>query len=158
MPPKKEPKPSVSSLDFHIGYQLRMVSNAASHAFARKLATSHVTVAEWVVLREMYEAKEKTSPSFIAQVTGLTRGAVSKLIDRLLAKKFVTRFESIRDRRYQDIALTKTAVDLVPKLSNVADEQDATFFSVLTKAEQESLKAMLLKLAKHHNLNTHPIE
>jgi MarR family transcriptional regulator, transcriptional regulator for hemolysin len=42
-----------------------------------------VTVAEWVVLREVYGGDETASPSAIANLTGLTRGAISKLVSRL---------------------------------------------------------------------------
>jgi MarR family len=42
-------------------------------------------VAEWVVLREMYEA-DSIVPSALAERIGMTRGALSKLIDRLISK------------------------------------------------------------------------
>ncbi|TGK91522.1 MarR family transcriptional regulator [Leptospira brenneri] len=147
-----------SHLKSHIGYRLRIVSNAVSHSFAKKLSSFDVTVAEWVILREMYAKEENTAPSTIAEMTGLTRGAVSKLIDRLLQKGFVTRAESVGDRRYQDIQLTSQATKLIPKLSKVADENDESFFSRLSKTEREFLMKTLIKLAELHKLNTNPIE
>jgi DNA-binding MarR family transcriptional regulator len=111
-----------------------VVSNAVSHSFARNLQASDVTVAEWVILREMYAGDEKTSPSVVAELTGLTRGAVSKLIERLLQKGYVTRTESSGDRRYQEIKLTASAIKLVPKLAQIADENDERFFSILTQS------------------------
>lgn len=124
----KKAKLEASHLKTHMGYRLRVVSNAVSHTFARKLAASEVTVAEWVILREMYSRDEKISPSVVAELTGLTRGAVSKLIDRLLHKHFVTRSESSGDRRYQHIKLTAKAINLVPQLAGIADENDESFF------------------------------
>jgi DNA-binding MarR family transcriptional regulator len=147
-----------SSLTSHIGYHLRVVSNAVSHSFARKLAASDVTVAEWVILREMYSNEDKISPSVIAEKTGLTRGAVSKLINRLLDKGLVSRTESAADRRYQEIKLTPAAIKLVPKLAKIADENDEIFFSVLTESERKNLLITLGKIAEFHNLNTSPIE
>jgi DNA-binding MarR family transcriptional regulator len=93
---------------------MRLVSNHLSHDFARKLQASGVTVAEWVVLREIHGGDDTTSPSAVAELTGLTRGAVSKLISRLLAKGQVTRKESTSDRRCQDIELTRAAITMVP--------------------------------------------
>jgi DNA-binding MarR family transcriptional regulator len=151
-------KLSASRLKSHIGYRLRVVSNAVSHTFARKLAASEVTVAEWVILREMYSTGEKTSPSIVAEITGLTRGAVSKLIERLLQKGLVTRTEFSDDRRYQEIKLTPNAVRLVPKLANIADENDESFFSVLSENERRNLMSTLIKLADFHKLKTNPIE
>lgn len=151
-------KPQVSHLKSHLGYHLRVVSNAVSHSFARKLAASDVTVAEWVILREMYSGDEKTSPSAVAELTGLTRGAVSKLIDRLLKKKLVTRTELSGDRRYQEIHLTAAAMRLVPKLAKIADENDDEFFSILSASERKSLMNTLVRLAEVHKLNRNPIE
>lgn len=154
----KKAKLEVSQLKFHIGYRLRVVSNAVSHAFAKKLAASGVTVAEWVVLREMYSSDAAIPPSAVAEMTGLTRGAVSKLVDRLLAKELVTRTESLGDRRFQEISLTAKAIKLVPKLAGIADENDDSFFSVLTESERKNLVQILGKLADSHALHTNPIE
>jgi len=148
----------VSPLKSHLGYRLRIVSNAVSHSFARKLSSCGITVAEWVILREMYSGKEKTAPSAVADMTGLTRGAVSKLIDRLLAKGLVRRSESSEDRRYQEIVLTTKAIKLIPKLTSIADENDESFFSVLPDNEKKALMKVLVKLAELHGLNTNPIE
>ena len=154
----KTAKIEASHLKSHLGYHLRIVSNAVSYSFARKLAASEVTVAEWVILREMYSNNDKTSPSAVAELTGLTRGAVSKLIDRLHHKGLVNRTESTGDRRYQEIKLTPNAIKLVPKLAKLADENDETFFSILSKSQQKDLMNTLKKLAELHGLNTNPIE
>ena len=154
----KKEKLGASSLRSHIGYRMRIVSNAVSHSFARKLAVHDVTVAEWVILREMYSGDETTSPSKIAEITGLTRGAISKLIERLLQKGLLTRTESAGDRRYQDIKLTAIALKLVPKLASIADENDKSFFSVLSKVDRKKLMEILMKLAELHKLNINPIK
>ncbi len=148
----------VSDLKSHIGYQMRVVSNAVSHSFARQLLVSQVTVAEWVILREMYSGPRTTSPSTVAQHTGLTRGAVSKLIDRLLNKGLVARTESESDRRYQEIKLTKSAHKLVPQLARIADENDEYFFSALSRTERKTLMEILVKLSDVHHLKTNPVE
>jgi DNA-binding MarR family transcriptional regulator len=155
---EKPVKLKASHLKSHLGYHLRVVSNAVSHSFAGKLSACDVTVAEWVILREMYGGDEKTSPSAVAGLTGLSRGAVSKLIDRLLNKGLVTRTGSSADRRYQEIKLTAKAVALVPKLASIADENDAGFFSVLPQSERKQLMNTLVKLAGFHKLNANPIE
>lgn len=150
-------KVEASELEVHIGYWLRMVSNHVSHAFAKRLESSDVTVAEWVVLREMYSGDETTSPSKVAELTRLTRGAVSKLVERLLQKSLVTRQEARGDRRFQDIRLTPRALALVPKLAALADQNDAEFFGVLSSAERKQLTELLEKLATHHQLSQHPV-
>lgn len=151
-------KPEATDLRDHVGYRLRVVSNAVSQSFARKLAERDVTVAEWVILREMYSTDDRISPSDVANLTGLTRGAVSKLVDRLLNKQLVIRTPSLEDRRYQDIGLTDQAIRLVPELAKIADENDANFFSILSDEERSALMKTLIKLADFHKLNINPIE
>jgi DNA-binding MarR family transcriptional regulator len=147
----------VSDLKSHTGFWMRFVSNHVSHAFARKLQASGVTVAEWVVMRELF-AKPSLAPSELAKVTGLTRAAVSKLVDRLFEKKLVTREASAKDRRYQDIALTAEGRRLVPKLATLADKNDGEFFSVLSSKEHEALRETLKKLVRANNLSRIPLE
>lgn len=154
----KKAKLEINTLRSHLGYHMRIVSNAVSHSFARKLAASDVTVAEWVILREMYSGEDKTSPSVVAELTGLTRGAVSKLIDRLLSKGLVMRSGSTEDRRYQEIKLTASAIKLIPKLTAIADENDELFFSALSQSERRVLMSTLVKLTEQHKLNKNPIE
>jgi len=145
----------VSELSSHTGFWLRFVSNHVSQSFARKLAGSGVTVAEWVVLRKMFDV-EATAPSVLAKTTGLTRGAVSKLVDRLVQKKLASRAEAAEDRRFQDVELTEAGRTLVPRLAAIADENDKEFFSELSKKEREELMAILKKLVNTNRLSKIP--
>lgn len=146
---------SVSTLASHTGFWLRLVSNHVSHSFARKLAGSGATVAEWVILREIFEAG-KTSPGRLATSTGLTRGAVSKLVERLVRKGLVSRTEADRDRRFQDVELTAAGRALVPRLAALADRNDQEFFSRLAAKEREALVITLKRLVALNDLKGTP--
>jgi DNA-binding MarR family transcriptional regulator len=146
-----------SNLHSHIGFWLRYVSNHVSQAFAQKLLVSGVTVAEWVILREMFE-RDGTAPSDLAELTGLTRGAISKLADRLIAKKLLARTYAKDDRRYQTLALTAAGKHLVPSLSTIADENDEQFFAALTKKQRRRLVTTLKKLVQANQLSTLPVD
>ena len=74
--------PSISQLEDHLGYWLRFVSNHVSQAFTRKVENRGVTVAEWVLLRALFDTGE-ANPSQLADILGMTRGTVSKLVDQL---------------------------------------------------------------------------
>src|SRR3954471_3280660 len=132
-------KRAASELTEHTGFWMRRLSNYVSSSFAGRLADLDVTVAEWVVLRQMYGHEDTTSPGAVAELVGLTRSAVSKLIDRLLEKGLVVRRESRSDRRYQEIGLTPAAIRLVPRLSDAADENDEAVFGVLSPSERGTL-------------------
>jgi DNA-binding MarR family transcriptional regulator len=146
---------SAPDLTAHLGYWLRFVSNAVSQAFARKLEGRGVTVAEWVVMRELYD-EEAVAPSRLAGKLGMTRGAITKLADRLIGKAFVTRKASPTDARAQTLALTAQGRRLVPELAALADRNDAEFFDHLTKAEHATLKRLLQGIVARRKLKTIP--
>jgi len=148
---------TVSPLEAHLGYWLRFVSNQVSHSFSVKLAGRDITVAEWVVLRELYECADMV-PSVLAEKIGMTRGAISKLVDRLSARGLATRTSSDEDRRYQALALTAKGRAMVPKLAALADQNDAEFFGHLKAAERENVKAIMREIVNRHGLKSVPVE
>ena len=148
---------AVSRLHHHLGYWLRTVSNAVSHSFARKVEREGVTVAEWAFLRVLYDA-DWVAPSSVAQHMGMTRGAISKLADRLLQKGLVQRQANPDDRRAHTLALTPAGRRLVPRLATLADANDASLFGVLTPDERRRLETLLRKIAVAHELTNVPID
>ncbi|MGE0737072.1 MAG: MarR family winged helix-turn-helix transcriptional regulator [Alphaproteobacteria bacterium] len=148
---------SSNPLEAHLGYWLRFVSNHVSHAFSLKLAARDVTVAEWVVLRELYD-RASAVPSELAARLGMTRGAISKLTDRLEAKKLAARTSRKDDKRYQALALTDAGRALVPALSALADRNDAEFFGHLKAAERASIERVLKGIVRRHELRGVPVE
>lgn len=149
--------PAVSELQSHIGFWLRFASNHVSHAFTRKLLESGVTVAEWVVMREMFDVDE-TSPGLLAERIGMTRGGVSKLVDRLVAKGLATRRERDDDRRFQSVALTAAGRRMLPLLAALANQNDEEFFHPLSARERAALVATMKKLVQAHGLRKLPTE
>lgn len=146
-----------SDLETHLGYWLRFVSNHVSHAFSLKLQACEVTVAEWVVLRELFDLAD-IQPSTLADRLGMTRGAISKLADRLIAKELIARTASTGDRRQQTLSLTDDGRTLVPKLAELADSNDAEFFGHLEPAERAALEKTLKEIVRRHDLKTLPTE
>ena len=148
---------TVSPLEAHLGYWLRFVSNQVSHAFSVKLAARDVAVAEWVVMRELYEC-EAMAPSALAEKIGMTRGAVSKLADRLETRGFVTRTRSDEDRRYQALGLTAKGRAILPKLAALADQNDAEFFSHLDAAGRDAIVRVMQEIVRRHGLKSVPVD
>lgn len=147
----------VSDLTAHIGFWLRMVSNHVSQAFAAKLADKEVTVAEWSLMRALY-GKEPMAPSRLADAMGMSRGAITKLADRLIAKSLIMREASAHDGRAQTLALTDRGSALVPDLAALADRNDAEFFECLATGERETLERLLKSLAQRGDMTAIPIK
>lgn len=149
--------PDVSELASHTGYLLRMASNAVSQAFARKVAEEGVTVAEWAVLRSLYDS-DAIPPSALAHKMGMTRGAISKLAERLLEKGLITRIGNPDDKRGHSLSLSAEGASKIPLLARLADENDATFFAVLSDEAHEQLRQLLHTLIDKHDLSVMPLE
>ena len=145
-----------SDLTSHLGYWLRYVSNHVSQAFARKLEDRGVTVAEWVMLRALYDV-DRIAPSRLSEQMGVTRGAITKLADRLITKALVMRDANPLDARAQTLTLSPAGRDLVPQLSALADQNDLEFFSHLSLAERQSLEGILKDIVARRGLTSIPV-
>lgn len=136
---------------------MRAVSNHVSHAFKLKVEQHGVTVAEWVVLRALFEG-DVVKPSDLATKIGLTRGAVSKLLDRLIAKDLVSVRSDVQDGRAQLVSLRASGTRLVPKLAALADENDADAFGHLSPQRRANLLATLKEIVEHLGLRGAPVD
>jgi DNA-binding MarR family transcriptional regulator len=151
------PARHASDLTDHLGYWLRYVSNHVSQAFARKVEAHGVTVAEWVLMRELLD-DEALAPSRLADRMGMTRGAITKLADRLIAKSMLTRKADPGDGRAQTLALTVKGRRLVPELAALADANDAEFFDHLAPKDRAALLRILRGIVEKRGLRSVPVD
>src|ERR1700722_947790 len=147
----------VPQLESHLGYWLRRVSNAVSGAFARALQEKRTSVAEWVLLRELYE-RGQTAPGELAESLGLTRGAVSKIFDKLDAKGWIQTEAKEGDSRFRLLSLTRAGRRSLPVLAEIADQNDARYFNCLSAREKSTLRELLTKLADNNRIHDIPTE
>lgn len=148
---------ATSELSSHLGFWLRYVSNHVSSAFARKVEAHGVTVAEWVLMRELLDLPA-LAPSRLAERMGMTRGAISKLSERLIAKALIKRTDDPSDGRAHALSLTPAGRQLVPKLAALADKNDAEFFEQLSAKERASLLRILKGIVAKQKLTRIPVD
>jgi DNA-binding MarR family transcriptional regulator len=144
-------------LESHLGYWLRHVSNSVSGAFARSLQARQTSVAEWVLLRQVYERGEST-PGELAEALTMTRGAISKIVDKLEAKGWIASRVKPDDNRVQLLTLTRRGRNVLPQLGEIADRNDEAFFGCLDASERATLRRLLGKLAECHGIREVPVE
>ncbi|MDE3208431.1 MAG: MarR family transcriptional regulator [Pseudomonadota bacterium] len=147
---------NISTLDAHLGYWMRIVSNRVSEAFQRAVKACDVSVAEWVALRILYDQKNATH-GLLTQALGMTKGAVSKVIVRLEEKKLVVRDVDRVDARLVVLNLTESGQELVPRLAHLADENDRRFFGHLSAIQQAELRAVLEEIVHLQQLTEVPV-
>ena len=147
----------LNQLESHLGYWLRRVSNAVSGTFARALHEKQTSVAEWVLLRELHE-RGQTAPGELADCLGLTRGAVSKIVDKLDAKGWIQTEAKEGDSRFRLLSLTRAGRRNLPVLAEIADQNDARYFDCLSATEKSTLRELLAKLTEHNRIHDVPTE
>lgn len=144
---------SVSELEKHIGYWLRIVSNQVHAQFSKKLANEKITVAEWVILRKLFK-HENCSQMDLVIATGLSRGAISKLIERLKAKKLLMLSSSNNDKRIHRLRLSAEGNIIVPKIAALADLNDDDFFKCLSNHERKNIIDLMMKIVEAKKIKT----
>lgn len=149
--------PSVSGLESHLGYWLRRVSNTVSGEFARLLHARQTSAAEWVLLRQLYE-HEQATPGELAEALTMTRGAISKIVDKLQVKGWIKSRVNPEDGRGQLLSLTPAGRRGLPELAEIADRNDEQFFACLNAGERSALRRLLYKLAEHHRMRDVPVK
>ena len=148
---------AISGLEAHLGYWLRRVSNSVSNGFAQSLQARQTSVAEWVLLRHLWDRTQAT-PGEMAEALTMTRGAISKIIDKLESKGWIRSKINPEDSRGQLLSLSGAGRRAVPELAEIADRNDRKFFSCLDSKERTALRHLLAKLAAHHQMHDVPLE
>lgn len=143
-------------LDSHLGFWLRLVSNRVSFRFQKLLEEQGVTVAEWVALRTLWQ-QPQTSYAQLIEALGMTKGAVSKVMQKLEEKGYASRQLAAGKAREQLLTLTESGRQLVPLLCDLADANDALFFAHLPPAEREALQQTLKGLVSYHQMQGLPV-
>nr|WP_279379681.1 MarR family transcriptional regulator [Polymorphobacter fuscus] len=121
------------------------------------MAAKDVTVAEWTVMRRLYPV-ESVAPSQLADAMGMTRGAISKLADRLVAKSLVVRDASATDGRAHFLRLTAHGAEMVPALAALAEQNEAECFAHLSSADRAVLERILANAVVQLRITATPVE
>ena len=83
---------------------------------------------------------------------------VSKVLDKLEGKKWITRRTLEADNRGQLLFLTQPGRRALPELSEIADRNDRRFFDCLDAKEKATLVHLLRKLTEFHEIRNVPVE
>jgi len=140
-----------SPLEEHLGYWLRCLSNFVSHSFAERLEKQDVSVAQWVVLRTLYDCSGATLND-AAERVGVDKSTLSRMVERLVQRGLVDRSEG-HDRRSVELALTAAGKKLVLQSAKLADENDEAFFHSLSPRQREEFLSTIKQLLTANGWN-----
>ena len=117
---------------------------------ATRLLEPHgLTAVAFITMMSLYSRPENlANPSELSDVTGETRGNMTRICDDLVDKGWMRRVPNAEDRRRVDLSLTDAGMALLksvaPQMRKNADEfYDRTF----DKSEKAALQQLLTKFA-----------
>ena len=110
-----------------------------------------------MLMRQLLDV-DALAPSRLAERMGMTRGTVSKLAERLIAKSLVSRAPDPGDGRAQILSLTPAGRRLTPELAVLADRNDAEFFGGLSLEDRAALERVLRSIVDRRGLKALPVD
>jgi len=87
-----------------------------------------------------------------AEVLGMTRGAISEVVDKVKEKRWVQTQSRPGDNRVHLLPLTHHGRHNLPILGKAADQNVSHFFPCLKPSEWLVLKKLLVKIAEKHQI------
>ncbi len=135
-------------IDDYLAYLLSQASQAVSNEFRSCLAAADVSVIEWRVLSTLSDHPQ-ISVGQLSDIVMCKQPTLSKAVDRMEAKGWVTRSLSLQDRRVIAVTIDKPGLKIVSKLLVEAKELEESELSGFNKDEIQILKKTLRNLVRH---------
>ncbi|HTV30554.1 MAG TPA: MarR family transcriptional regulator [Xanthobacteraceae bacterium] len=138
-PPKRENRRKLSD---HTAYWLHRLSRSVLARFDGRLSELGITVAQFMVMLVIYNDNGTTQQN-LSKYIDVDKGSITRIIDRLVAKRQVVRRAIQGDRRAVRLELTKDGEKVMKNLLKIADDEDNAWLSALSVTEITELKRLL---------------
>lgn len=92
---------------------------------------------------------DRSSQTYINSYFLLNKSSMTKVINRLVKKGYVTRIDNENDKREKLIGLTEKGALIIPKIKEELDDWNDYMIENLTTEEKEVFQSVLYKVAKH---------
>ena len=132
--------------DIAIYIQMRACNVMMSERLTRLVEPHGLTSVSYITMMALYSRPENlANPSELSEVTGETRGNMTRICDELVDKAWMRRVPNPEDRRRVDLSLTESGIALLkivaPQLRQNADDFYTRVFSKTEKATLQQLLA-----------------
>jgi DNA-binding MarR family transcriptional regulator len=138
----------IGAPEAHVSYWVKRAEVRFSKSFAKILKQSRLIASEWAVARELYGPTNWATVE-LAQAMGMSKGGMSKLIDRLVKKGYVTKKLNETDHRFWNVWLTKLGRTRVPLIASMEKSVDREFFGPLRGGGRYRLTKSLQQVLTH---------
>jgi DNA-binding MarR family transcriptional regulator len=127
--------------------QVGRVARKMSKITRKKLASYGLTTTQFFLLTALYE-EDGVLISVLAQKVALDKATLTGLLDRLERDDLIGRKPDPSDRRAIRIFLTPKAESLRVKLTELYNQNNGMFLSILTPEEREIFERVVDKIEK----------
>lgn len=135
--------------DYHVGestgYLLHQVMLSIRRDLERRLALHGLTFAQWVPLWRLKTGQGRTSQEIACEVD-IDAGAMTRLLDRLVAKGLIERSRSASDRRVVNLALTPAGEAVAEQIPEVLADVNNAYLKGFRVDEWQQLNGMLRRM------------
>jgi DNA-binding MarR family transcriptional regulator len=146
--PVYEAGPPIAAPEAHVSYWVKRAEGRFSKSFAKILKQSRLIASEWAVVRELY-GPTNWGTLELGRMMGMSKGGMSKLIDRLVKKGYVTRKKNKTDHRFKNVRLTPLGRKRVPLIASMEKSVDREFFDPLRGGGRYRLTKSLERILTH---------
>ena len=136
-----------TSLTYWPGYLLAFIAEHATERFERQLAPFGVRTRHASVL-VVIDAEGPMSQRQLCRRLRIDKSPMVGVVDDLERLGLAERRRSARDRRVQDIHLTRSGRAVLRKVFELADQENDLTFGVLDDGERAQLHALLQRVAE----------
>jgi DNA-binding MarR family transcriptional regulator len=149
--------PDTSGRPCGAAFLLAQLGAHAAQRFGERIAAIGLAPPHAGLLR-MIASMPDCSQQKLAKCLGILPSRMVILIDDLEARGLVKRHREPRDRRAYSLALSKTGVEALKKISRLAAEHEADLCAALNSHERATLVALCEKIAAQQGLTAgvHP--
>lgn len=128
-----------------LGFWVGSLGSAMKNSLNRRLAVHGITSPQWAIIETCYHL-EADSVSKLGRYIPVDAAAISRQVDRLVAKGLLQRRRGTRDRRTVRINLTPAGRELVLGLAHLVRANNDRFLNRLDSVEQAELVRILKKI------------
>ena len=133
----------------YASYRLLLVAKMVDRCITRQLYDIvGISLAEWRVLRQLYDSAEPASLRELAETAWVDRAEVSRAVTTLVRRRFVQRRTNPEDRRSSLLTCTKQGRAAIDKILPQREYLHKRLTSRLSRAELEQFVETLLVIGQ----------
>jgi len=138
----------MEEMDTSFGFLVHDIARQMTSVLDKRLSKHGLNRSHWRAVLYIWRTPG-ISQTELSEILDVSRMGVTGLIDRMESKGLVVRRDDEKDRRMKRIYLSESTEQLVPTITSLGGEMVDEFFAGISKADQQTLTNLLVKVKKN---------